>query len=110
MGDRLEETALLGRSELMTERAAGPARLLWGVQVPGRGIPRAGMTVLDPAGLPVGQVTSGTFSPTLRRGIGLALVDSTAGLSPGSEIVLDVRGRQTPALLTAVPFVPTHVR
>ena len=99
-----------GRRALTAEKAAGPARLLWGVDVPGRGIPRAGMTVLDPAGATVGRVTSGTFSPTLKRGIGLALIDTASGLGASDPVVLDVRGRQTPALLVRPPFVASQVR
>jgi aminomethyltransferase len=42
----------------------------------------------------VGRVTSGTFSPTRRVGIGLALLDTAAGLEPGSRAEVDVRGRR----------------
>ena len=69
------------------------------------------MTVLD-AGRSSrsGEVTSGTFSPTLKRGIGLALIDTTSGPGEGDDIVLDVRGRRSPARLVKPPFVPSHVR
>ena len=59
----------------------------------GRGIPRPGMAVLDAAGARVGEVTSGTFSPTLRTGIALALLDTAAGVGEGDELAVDVRGR-----------------
>ena len=55
----------------------------------GRGIPRPGMDV-SAGGRPVGTVTSGTFSPTLRRGIGLALLASE--VTPGAFVSVDVRG------------------
>jgi aminomethyltransferase len=88
--------------------------VLWGVLVGERGIPRAHMTVLDPrsdlTGAVVGEVTSGTFSPTLRRGIGLALVDTASGLGAGDGVVLDVRGRRSAATLVTPPFVASHVR
>ena len=58
----------------MCAPGAGPARLLWGLACAGRGIPRPHMPVLH-GGEKVGEVTSGTFSPTLRHGIGLALHD-----------------------------------
>lgn len=99
-----------GRTALIAERSSGPARLLWGVDLTGRGIPRAHMTVLDAGGTAVGEVTSGTYSPTLKRGIGLALVRTSSGLADGHEVALDVRGRQTAALLTKPPFVASHVR
>jgi aminomethyltransferase len=68
------------------------------------------MTVLDGAGQPVGEVTSGTFSPTLRQGIGLALIDSAAGVEPGTELTLDVRGRTSVVEVVKPPFVQSHVR
>ncbi|MCW2527481.1 MAG: gcvT [Pseudonocardiales bacterium] len=103
-----------GRDALLAERESGARRLLWGVEVLGRGIPRAHMTVLEVDGIsaaaPAGEVTSGTFSPTLKHGIGLALIDTASGLGEGSEVVLDVRGRQSPARLVKPPFVVSHVR
>ena len=61
-----KKPAFWGREALLAEREAGPRRLLWGLRATGRGIPRAGMAVLDAAGERVGEATSGTFSPTLR--------------------------------------------
>ena len=71
-----------GRDALLAEKAAGPARRLRGLRATGRGVPRPGMTVLRD-GSPVGMTTSGTFSPTLRTGIALALIDSAAGVGLG---------------------------
>jgi aminomethyltransferase len=105
-----KKDAFWGRDALTAEKAAGPRRVLWGVLVGERGIPRAHMTVLDGLGVPAGEVTSGTFSPTLKRGIGLALVDTSSGLGEGDDIVLDVRGRRSAATLVKPPFVPSHVR
>ncbi|MEO6713666.1 MAG: glycine cleavage system aminomethyltransferase GcvT [Mycobacteriales bacterium] len=95
--------AFWGRDALLREKAAGPARVLRGLKAADRAIPRAGMSVRDEAGTQVGLLTSGTFSPTLRVGIGLALLD--AGVTVGSEVQVDVRGR--PATMTVVnpPFV-----
>jgi aminomethyltransferase len=99
-----------GRSALLAERTRGPERTLWGVEVQGRGIPRPHTQVLNTQGEPVGEVTSGTFSPTLKRGIGLALIATAAGLNAGDEVDLDVRGRRISALLLRPPFVASHVR
>jgi aminomethyltransferase len=99
-----------GREALIAEKEAGPARLLWGLRAPGRQIPRPGMTVLGADGEPIGTVTSGTFSPTLRVGIGLALLDTAAGVQEGVEIGVDVRGRTQPVRAVRPPFVPSHVR
>ncbi|HKC27744.1 MAG TPA: glycine cleavage system aminomethyltransferase GcvT [Jatrophihabitans sp.] len=99
-----------GRDALLAEREAGPARLLRGLQSLDRGIPRAHMQVLSPAGEVVGEVTSGTFSPTRRVGIGLALISSDAGIEDGDEVQIDVRGRPSRARVMRPPFVESHVR
>ena len=102
--------AFWGREALAAERAAGPARTLRGIEALDRGIPRAHMPVLSAAGDPIGQVTSGTFSPTRRVGIGLALIDSAAGVADGDEVALDVRGRRSAVRVVKPPFVDSHVR
>jgi aminomethyltransferase len=102
--------AFWGRQALLAEKEAGPARLLWGLRATGRGIPRPGMAVLDADGARVGEVTSGTFSPSLRTGIALALLDTASGVGEGSELAVDVRGRPQPVQVVRPPFVPSHVR
>jgi aminomethyltransferase len=99
-----------GRDALLAEREAGPARLLWGLESLDRGIPRPHMGVRAPDGSTAGEVTSGTFSPTLRRGIGLALLSTAAGLAAGAEVTVDVRGRGSRMRVVTPPFVPSHVR
>lgn len=101
--------AFWGREALLAEREAGPARQLWGLRVTGRGVLRPGMPVLA-GGNRVGVTTSGTFSPTLRTGIALALVDSAAGLADGGQAQVDVRGRSLECDVVDPPFVPSHVR
>jgi aminomethyltransferase len=102
--------AFWGRQALLAEKEAGPARLLWGLRATGRGIPRPGMAVLDAAGNRVGEVTSGTFSPSLRTGIALALLDTAAGVEDGVEVAVDVRGKPQPVTVVRPPFVESHVR
>ena len=68
------------------------------------------MAVLDADGARVGEVTSGTFSPSLRTGIALALLDTASGAGEGSELAVDVRGRPQPVQVVRPPFVPSHVR
>ncbi|WP_256788478.1 glycine cleavage system aminomethyltransferase GcvT [Frankia sp. AvcI1] len=97
-----------GREALLAERAAGPARLLWGLASTGRAIPRPHMPVTAADGAPVGEVTSGTFSPTLRQGIGLALLDR--GVAEGDTVNVDVRGRPAPMTVVRPPFVPSSPR
>lgn len=101
-----KKDAFWGREALLAERAAGPARVSWGLLVTGRGIPRAHCAVLDAGGATLGEVTSGTFSPTLKQGIALALLAPSAAL--GDEVIVDVRGRSVPARVVKPPFVQTQ--
>ena len=95
--------AFWGRDALLAEKAAGPARVLRGLVGLERGIPRAGMRVLDQDDRPLGVVTSGTFSPTRRIGIALALLEP--GVADGAEVLVDVRGRAQRFQVTKPPFV-----
>lgn len=75
----------------------------------GRGVLRPGLTVL--AGeTPVGVTTSGTFSPTLQVGIGLALIDADAGVEDGQRITVDIRGRAAECEVVRPPFVEAKTR
>lgn len=102
-----QKDAFWGRDALLAEKAAGPARVLRGVVAVGRGIPRPHMAVSTDAG-PVGEITSGTFSPSLRKGVGLALLD--AAVADGDEVGVDVRGRRELFRVTRPPFVDPSVR
>ncbi|MGI8870697.1 MAG: glycine cleavage system aminomethyltransferase GcvT [Mycobacteriales bacterium] len=100
--------AFWGRAALSEERAAKPRRRLRGLRSDARGIPRPGMAayVGDEA---VGVITSGTFSPTLRCGIGLALIDRGTVVD-GDTVDVDIRGRRGAMVVTKPPFVPDHTR
>ena len=102
-----DKPAFWGREALLAERAEGPARSLWGLEALDRGIPRAHMAV-SRDGEVVGEVTSGTFSPTRKVGIALALL--ARGTVAGQEVTVDVRGRTTRMRVVRPPFVPSHVR
>ncbi|MET8280853.1 glycine cleavage system aminomethyltransferase GcvT [Micromonospora sp. NPDC005174] len=99
-----DKSAFWGRDALLAEKAAGPRRTLRGLVAVDRAIPRPGMTV-HVGDEQVGVVTSGTFSPTRKQGIALALVDTDANLTDGTEVELDIRGRRAPVTLTKPPFV-----
>ena len=93
----------LGKAELTDQKEKKEVRLLWGLLAKGRGIPRAEMPVGE-----IGVVTSGTFSPTLRKGIGLALLDGT--ISEGDVVTIDIRGRNEEFEVVKPPFVDSNVR
>ena len=97
-----------GAEVLRAEKADGPRRILRGIQSLDRGIPRAEMIVKSKDGRAIGTVTSGTFSPTLKKGIALALIEPTFVI--GEEIIIDVRGRDSHGILVELPMVTSHVR
>lgn len=97
-----------GSSSLRAEREKGPHRILRGLQSTDRGIPRAGMVVKNYQGEEIGVITSGTFSPTLKKGIALALINPH--LQVGDSLIIDVRGRDCVSVIVDLPMVQSHVR
>ncbi|MGO9031019.1 glycine cleavage system aminomethyltransferase GcvT [Mycobacterium sp.] len=101
--------AFFGRDALLAEKEAGPRRLLRGLRAVGRGVLRPELTVLD-GDTKVGVTTSGTFSPTLKTGIALALIDTDAGVEDGQHVAVDVRGRAVECEVVRPPFVDPKTR
>ncbi len=104
-----KKDAFWGRDALLAEKQAGPRRTLRGLKALGRGVLRADLTVLA-GDTPVGVTTSGTFSPTLKVGIALALIDTAAGIDDGARVVVDVRGRPIECEVVAPPFVQVRTK
>ncbi|MCV7225038.1 glycine cleavage system aminomethyltransferase GcvT [Mycolicibacterium komossense] len=104
-----KKDAFWGRDALLAEKAAGPRRLLRGLRVIGRGVLRPDLTVLA-GGKTVGVTTSGTFSPTLKVGIALALIDAGADIADGQTVTVDVRGRSVECEVVKPPFVEAKTR
>lgn len=103
-----KKEAFWGKAALEAERERGPLTTVRGLVATGRGIPRPHMSVRVAPDLPVGEITSGTFSPTLKKGIALALIN--AQIEDGAEVTVDVRGRAEVFVVTKPPFVQTGVR
>jgi aminomethyltransferase len=104
-----KKDAFFGRDALLAEKAAGPRRLLRGLRAVGRGVLRPELTVLD-GDAKVGITTSGTFSPMLKTGIALALIDAEAGIEDGQHVTVDVRGRAVECEVLRPPFVELKTR
>lgn len=102
--------AFHGRDALVAEKERGPVRRSVGLVALERGIPRPHMTVTSADGEPLGEITSGTFSPTLKVGIALALLSTSAGLEVGDEVLVDVRGRMQRFAVTTPPFIDRSTR
>ena len=103
---KLKAGDFIGRDILVEQRAAGAPRRTVALSLPGRSIPREGAVVLGD-GAPVGAVTSGSFSPSLGHGIGLARIDAAA---VGRELAVEIRGAAVSAETIKLPFVPARVR
>ncbi|MGI8865067.1 MAG: glycine cleavage system aminomethyltransferase GcvT [Solirubrobacteraceae bacterium] len=93
-----EETGFIGAETVASARSAGPREKLAPFSVEGSGIARQGNPVLGG-----GEVTSGTFSPCLGRGIGMAYV-SAERAEPGTQIEIDVRGTVRSAVVERKPL------
>jgi aminomethyltransferase len=104
-----EETGFIGSEVIAEARATGTAEKLAPFVLTDRGIPRQGNPVVV-GGERVGTVTSGTHSPSLERGIGMAYVRSELA-EPGTEVEIDVRGKLRPADIESKPlYDPTKER
>lgn len=97
-----------GSEVLKSQRDAGVVRTLKALKSNDRGIPRAGMAIKNAEGAEIGIVTSGTFSPSLKVGIALALIEPQYAV--GDVVTIDVRGRESSATINSLPFMPSHVR
>ncbi len=104
-----KKDAFFGRDALLAEKESGPPRLLRGLKAVGRGVLRPDLNVLD-GDKTVGVTTSGTFSPTLKVGIALALIDVDAGIEDGRHVSVDVRGRGIECEVVKPPFVDAKTR
>ncbi|MDG4666418.1 glycine cleavage system aminomethyltransferase GcvT [Mycobacterium sp. 236(2023)] len=104
-----KKEAFWGRDALLAEKEAGPRRTLRGLKATGRGVLRPELTVLS-GDTPVGVTTSGTFSPTVKVGIALALIDTAADIPDGATVAVDVRGRKVECVVVKPPFVDTRTR
>jgi aminomethyltransferase len=93
-----EATGFIGSEAVAAVRAKGPAQRLAAFTIEGAGIPRPGNPVIGG-----GEVTSGTFSPCLERGIGMAYVPA-AQAQPGTRLEIDVRGTHRIATVQRKPL------
>jgi aminomethyltransferase len=93
-----EETGFIGAEAVRAVREAGPPEKLVPFKLTAGGVPRPGCPVLGG-----GEVTSGTYSPSLEVGVGMAYLP-TERAAPGQEIAIDVRGRERPAVVASKPL------
>ena len=99
-----DKPTFAGRGALLAEKERGPARLLAGILLSDRQVPRAecGVRPANSADV-IGQVTSGNVSPMLDRGVALAFLPP--GTNPGTDVEIDIRGRTAAGQVVKTPFV-----
>ena len=103
-----QKESFRGKKVLTEQKEKGSKLKLKAILAKDRGIPRKEMQVKDQSGKVIGVVTSGTFSPSLKKGIGLALINSE--VSKGDQVVIDIRGADSPFEVVSLPFVESKVR
>ncbi|WP_273445992.1 glycine cleavage system aminomethyltransferase GcvT [Neolewinella agarilytica] len=101
---KLKAGDFVGRDHLLAQKEAGVGRRLVGFKLDGRRAPRNGYGLLDAEGNAIGEVTSGTHSPSLDYPIGLGYV-ATGHHAPGTRIQVDLGRKQLEAEVVKVPFL-----
>lgn len=94
----------MGKSLILAQKEKGLARSLVGIKFTEKGIPRQGYELFSANGEKIGIIASGTHSPCLEIGIGIAFV-AVPYASVGTEILVDIRGRKLRAQVCTTPFV-----
>ena len=88
---------------LEQQKLNGVSRKLVGFELKERGIPRQGYPILDSDGNTIGEVTSGTMSPSLSKGIGLGYV-TIENSKADSKLLIQIRKKQVEAVVVKLPF------
>ena len=99
---KLDKGDFIGREALLSQQQTGVSRELVGFEMTGRGLPRDHYPVFV-SGRQTGEVTSGSYSPTLQRGIGLTYLPSDKE-SAGRDLEIEIRGRKVQAEGVETPF------
>jgi len=100
---KLQKDNFIGKAGLLKQKTEGIARKRVGVQLTEQGIPRAGFEIFHGNNEKIGQLTSGTFSPILKRGIGMGYVQ-TSQAQEGSTVEVKIREKMTRAKIVPFPF------
>lgn len=96
-----DDREFIGKAALLNEKEAGIEYKLVGLVLETRGVMRSHQKIIFTASDKQGEITSGTFSPTLQQSIAMARVPADAG----TECAVDMRGKAVPVRMVKVPFV-----
>ncbi len=100
---KFQKDSFIGKAALLRQKEEGVKRKRVGLLMMEQGIPRQGFKVYNDEGENIGQVTSGTFSPLLKCGIGMAYVQ-TQYAEEGNIVNVEIRGKKAKAKIVAFPF------
>ncbi len=100
---KLKKGSFNGSEQIAASKAAGISRKLVGLEMEDRGIPRSGYKILH-EGEAVGEITSGSLSPVLNKGIGLGYVPTSLA-KPGTELAVQIRNKACSVRVVKTPFI-----
>jgi len=100
---KFDKGDFIGKEALLKEKSEGLRKMLIGLEVEGKGIAREGNSIVDSEKSKIGSVTSGTFSPTLKKPIALSYVSPKEAII-GNQVQVDIRGNIVPAKIVAKTF------
>jgi len=92
----------IGRDALLEVKEQGPKRLLVGIELLDRGVPRSGYTLYE-QDQQIGSLTSGAPGPTVHKNIGMGYVEATHATT-GRQVQVEIRGKRIAAQIVALPF------
>ncbi|MBS7633629.1 glycine cleavage system aminomethyltransferase GcvT [Candidatus Bathyarchaeota archaeon] len=100
---KLQKEDFIGKAALAAQKAEGPKRKRVAVKMTGEGIPRSGFELYDENSVKIGQLTSGTFSPLLRCGIGMGYLPASLA-QEGTHVKVKIRDKLADATIVSLPF------
>jgi aminomethyltransferase len=99
---KLNKGDFIGREVLQNVKAQGPARLLVGIQLLERGVPRGGYDIYI-QDQRIGSLTSGAPGPAVQKNIGMGFVEASHA-TVGKQVYVEIRGKRVAAQIVALPF------
>ena len=99
---KFDSGMFIGRDALLRVKERGPKRLLVGIELLERGVPRSGYALYE-RDRQIGSLTSGAPGPTIHKNIGMGYVE-TALANVGRQVQIDIRGKRVAAQIVALPF------
>ncbi len=105
---KLQKDSFIGKDILLKQKTEGVKRKRVGIRMVAEGVPRQNFEICDDAGGKIGYLTSGTFSPLLKLGIGMGYVQLSSA-QEGKTVNVKIRGRMAGAKISAFPFYDTEI-